>query len=188
MIKEIKIYPRFVMDNFALTGGLKFPYHDCLWDLISIYGDGEGPLLTPANEKIFKEIGMRHSISLNFWDITDRENYPNGILFNRTQAKQIVEMIKKIQKEKEDSILIVHCSAGISRSGAVGTFACDFCGLDYNKFIEENKCIMANPHVLRLLRKEAEMIPDFGTHDGVDKSEETGGIIIPPWVEVEEKK
>jgi len=169
MIKEIKIYSRFVMDNFAQTGGMDFPYHDRLWHLISIYGDGEGDLLTNDNVVVFQEMGCGHFLSLNFWDITSRENCPQGILFRKGQAKQIVEMIKHIQEEKEDSVLVAHCSAGISRSGAVGTFACDYCRLDYNGFMKQNPSLMANPHVLSLLRKEAGMTPDFGSYDGVDK-------------------
>ena len=39
---------------------------------------------------------------------------------------------KKIYKE--DITLIVHCSAGISRSGAVGTFVNQYLNLDTQKF------------------------------------------------------
>ena len=191
MIKEIKMYPRVAMEAFARTGGYfartggtNFPYLDRLWHLISIYGDGEGDLLTEENRSVFQEMGCRRFLSLNFWDITERAKYPNGILFRKSQAKEIVEMVKEIQKEEEDSVLVAHCSAGVSRSGAVGTFACDYCRLDYNEFMKQNPYLMANPHVLSLLRKEAGMIPDFGSHDGVDKTEETGGIIIPPWVKI----
>ena len=54
------------------------------------------------------------------------------------KAKQIINFIDKAQEDENDSVLVVHCQAGISRSGAVGTFACDYCGLDYNRFIKEN--------------------------------------------------
>ena len=159
------------MDNFARSGGLNFPYSDQLWHLISIYGDGDGELLTEENKDVFHNIGCRRFLSLSFWDITSREHHPQGILFRKTQAKEVVEMIKAIQEEKEDSILIAHCSAGISRSGAIGTFACDYCGLDYQEFIKENRYIMANPLVLKLLREEAGITPSFEWHDGVEDGE-----------------
>jgi len=181
MIKEIKIYPRYVMDQFAASGGMHFPYHDLPWHLISIYGDGEADLLTNENKKVFQEMGCRHFLSLNFWDIVKQTDLPPGIgiVFHKGQAKQTVDMIKKIQEEKEDSVLVAHCSAGISRSGAIGVFACDYCRLDYGEFMKKNPSLMANPYVLRLLRREAGMIPDFGSHDGIDPTEcERGDTIF----------
>ena len=71
----------------------------------------------------------------------------------------MVDFLDVIQKDEEDSILVAHCAAGISRSGAIGTFACDYCGLDYNEFIGSNSNIMANPHVLRVLSNVAGMTP-----------------------------
>ena len=178
MIKKIKIYNRFCMDNFARTGGLNFPYTDKLWHLISIYGDGDGELLTDDTKEIFSDLGCKHFLSLNFWDITNQVDYPSGILFHKGQAKKVIAMIKTIQEEKEDSILVAHCQAGISRSGAIGTFACDYCGLDYGEFLKENPYIMSNPQVLRLLRNEAGMNPTFEWHDGIDPYEPKPGEII----------
>lgn len=74
--------------------------------------------------------------------------------------------------------MIVHCHAGVSRSGAVATFSCDYCGLDYNEFIKGNRFIMANPHVLDVLRKKTRKNPVNGWHDGIDE-----GGIIPPWAQ-----
>ena len=80
-------------------------------------------------------------------------------------------------QDSSDSVLVVHCSAGISRSGAIGTFACDYCSMDYNVFIQNNIYIMANPYVLSVLRKGAGMIP-AGDHDGIDKDLSEGVVIV----------
>ena len=50
MIKKIKIFSRFNMENFLR--GMKFPYKGELWHLISIYGDGDGEFLNDQNKKI----------------------------------------------------------------------------------------------------------------------------------------
>lgn len=52
---------------------------------------------------------------------------------NENQAKQIVNFIIETHKQGKD--LFVHCTAGISRSGAVGLFANQY----INKFINKNE-------------------------------------------------
>ena len=78
---------------------------------------------------------------------------PTG-LFNEYKAKKLYEFIKA---NKDKSIAIVHCAAGISRSGAVGTFIYDLYGhVDFTEFKRTNPRIQPNQHVLKLLRKEQE--------------------------------
>ena len=184
MIKKVKIFNRFHMDNFVKTGGLNFPYYGQVWYLISIYGH-DGVLLDENAKRILTEMGCRGFLSLEFWDIVEKEfesvhnRYPDASLFSNNQAKQVVEFLGKIQKEKgEDSILVTHCHAGISRSGAIGTFTNDYCELDYDAFLKENPSIIANQYVLRLLKKAAGIIPSFGWHEGVDENKDDG-IIVP---------
>lgn len=50
---------------------------------------------------------------------------------------------------------IVHCEAGISRSGAVGTFICDISKTNYQDFMRENPHIYPNSRVLRMLNYNA---------------------------------
>ena len=85
-------------------------------------------------------------------------------LFSVSQAEEVITFINLIKDAEEDAVLVVHCDAGVSRSGAVGTFVCDYLGLDYNEFMSENKGIMPNPYVLKLLRETAGMNSySFGT-------------------------
>jgi len=173
MINEVKIYNRFNMDMFAKTGGLNFPYHNRPWYLISIYCDDD-LLLTEENKSVFKEMGCRLSLPLSFWDITDKQavkisegkdkhskRLQEGMtLFNTEQAKDVIGFIISCDQDDEtDGVLIVHCDAGISRSGAVGTFAVDFLHLDYEKFTKINPCLRPNYYVLRVLRNMAKMTP-----------------------------
>lgn len=176
MIKNIKVYPRYLIESYIEKEGTNFPFSN--WYLISIYGH-DYPLLTKANEKIMKNFGLLNSMQFEFWDINEqlyksiKSRYPDAVLFNEDIASDIVNFIKTINTHTKDSTLVIHCSAGISRSGAVGTFACDYYGLDYNNFIKSNPYIKANQYVLSLLRKVSGTFP-IATQNGiapVDKNE-----------------
>ena len=72
--------------------------------------------------------------------------------FSDEQAKQLFNFIK----ENENKDFIVHCSAGISRSGAVGYFINDYLDSDNEYFQRTNAHrIYPNGHVSRLLNKLA---------------------------------
>lgn len=163
VITQVKVCSRNTMDRLAFSD-FGYPKFGNVWHLISIHGDSER-LMSPEVVAIFKSLGMKEWLSQEFWDITDdpvlieqlRKSYPKYILFSRKQAKEIVDFINERQKEPEDSVLVCHCDAGISRSGAVATFACEACGLDYMKFKQMNPFIHPNHMVLRMLRKAAGM-------------------------------
>jgi len=171
MIKEIKIFNRFNMEMFVRMDGLNFPYKNRPWHLISIHsGD---IFASPFVENKLKSMGCMDILSLEFWDVTPRDfentkrDYSEAVIFDRKHARDIIDFITEANKLLADSALVLHCHAGISRSGAVATFACDFIGLDYVEFIRYNSNIFANPHVLRTLREEAGMVPVFKAHSGI---------------------
>ena len=85
-------------------------------------------------------------------DIQKKENKgPTGI-FNEYKAKKLYEFIKK---NKHKKLAIIHCGAGISRSGAIATFIFDLYGdTKYDEFKRKNPQIQPNQHILKLLRKE----------------------------------
>ena len=68
--------------------------------------------------------------------------------FTEEQAKILYSFIKA-HREKETCI--VHCMAGISRSGAVGTFVNGYCGGDWELFKRDNPMILPNARVHRML-------------------------------------
>ena len=73
----------------------------------------------------------------------------NEVAMNINQAKELFEFIKQnIHKES----CIVHCSAGISRSGAVGLFINEYLHQDCNEFKNINPQIQPNHHILTLMR------------------------------------
>jgi len=108
-----------------------------------------------------KAQGCKQIMSVQFDDLTDKHKdisvglgygkYRKSRLFQDTQACMIINFLKEV-KDKV-TILVVQCSAGISRSGAVGLFACRHLGLDEGKFREFNKNIGPNFYVLGVLNE-----------------------------------
>ena len=68
--------------------------------------------------------------------------------FSEKQANALFNFIKK-HRDKETCI--VHCMAGISRSGAVGTFVNGYAQGDWEKFKRDNPYIHPNGRVHRML-------------------------------------
>ena len=93
-------------------------------------------------------------IVLFFDDVETDIQTKHGIAkaFTNIQAKQLLQFIDR-NKDKESCI--VHCAAGISRSGAVGTFVNDYFKGDWFEFKKTNPYIHPNGLVFRLLKKAA---------------------------------
>lgn len=66
---------------------------------------------------------------------------------------QAVELVDFIVANKNKKQCIVHCTAGISRSGAIGMFINELYGEIYSEFIRKNSNIHPNTYILNLLRK-----------------------------------
>ena len=72
--------------------------------------------------------------------------------FNEYKAKKLYEFIKR---NKDKKLAVLHCGAGISRSGAVGAFIFDMYGTTtWDEFINKNKRIQPNTHILKLLHQQ----------------------------------
>ena len=105
-----------------------------------------------SREPYFKE-NHENVITLAFDDVEhddlDRE-FPVKA-FTKKQAKELFQFIKK---NRELEQCIVHCLAGISRSGAVGTFVNGYCGGNWELFKRINPHISPNARVERMLNQE----------------------------------
>lgn len=132
------------------------------WALISIYR-GLPLLNTFKRTEALKLLGCKDFLSLQFSDIEKPiDHVPfdeyEPILFNEKQARRIIAFIDKARQFAQT--LVVHCAAGISRSGAVGLFACRYLGLDENEFRETN-IISPNMHVLSVLNEVSGVNKDY---------------------------
>ncbi len=133
-----------------------------LWALISIYHNPEKPVIKNAVDvSILKIAGCDKILSVCFGDYTSNEvidlsnKYRTADkhlnIITEDQAKDIFNFIKDLKNDDQIKTLVVHCKAGISRSGAVGLYACRYYGLDEREFMRENSAIIPNFYVYGIL-------------------------------------
>jgi rhodanese-related sulfurtransferase len=102
------------------------------------------------SEPIFKDNHL-NVLHLKFDDVEiDINEDVKAKSITKEQAKEIVDFL---YKNKDKELLFVHCTSGISRSGAVGLFALDYFNGDKEHFKTYNKHICLNQKVLRLLKQ-----------------------------------
>ena len=110
----------------------------------------------PFSENFFNH---PHLLTLTFDDICNEPETPedqgNTVLFNEAMAQQIMRFV-----DDGELPLLVHCTAGISRSGAVGEVLNWYFNryLEYNAkddeyFVQNNRQIMPNTIVRRIMLK-----------------------------------
>jgi predicted protein tyrosine phosphatase len=87
---------------------------------------------------------------LNLW-FNDSEEYnphTETVLFDEDMADKVVEFVERNKDAKQ---WLLHCTAGISRSGAVGGFVADYLGVSYLDYKKANPKICPNALVSKLL-------------------------------------
>lgn len=87
-----------------------------------------------------------------FFDDVEKDLLHKGIIIKAMTIDQGKHVIEFFERNKDKTSLIVHCAAGISRSGAIGTFAQEYFNTDIVKFKSDNKYIHPNSLVMTILR------------------------------------
>ena len=160
MIKEIIVLSKMYAE--LLCYGIDVPKNK--WILISICSDKKDAMIrSNCVKKQLEKWGCVSWISLAFDDITKdlykkiKQKRPDVMakLFSKKDAKLIIDFLKKHKDNDEELTLITHCHAGVSRSGAVGWFACNMLGLDKNIFLQKNRTLYPNKHILQTLESLA---------------------------------
>ena len=135
---NIKIYARTYFENRIGTANEKRILCECR--IISINDAFIHPEPPP-----FSKCFLRHpNLLVLFFDDVETEKLG---AFSNEQAKKIVDFIH----QDTSSPLLIHCTAGISRSGAVGLAIAERFGC-VEFFLSENPDIMPNQFVLQKLR------------------------------------
>lgn len=105
--------------------------------------------INDSGEKSYFLKEHKNVLILHFDDIEhEKEGYK---CFDIYDAERIIEFAE----ENINKNFIIHCTAGISRSGAVGTFLFNnYCKYSILKFNDDNKYISPNNLVLNILNNE----------------------------------
>ena len=143
MIREIQTYPRSFVE--AYWEPMALDPHVALISIIDsnsepVVPDGYGP----------------NVLTVKFDDVNP-DGWPSGadyVTMSDSQADKIVKFILSHDADEVRKRLVIHCLVGVSRSGAVATFAQQVCkGADMEYFMANNRHIMPNVHVQRALHR-----------------------------------
>lgn len=93
----------------------------------------------------------KNVLNLVFDDVNDDKEWKKCKVFNEEIANKIIDFLETTNTN--DCQFIIHCAAGVSRSGAVGEFVSDFIKMKYSDFKRKNPHICPNKTVSRILRK-----------------------------------
>ena len=133
------------------------------WALISIHRNPIKPIIKNDQDiATLKYKGCEKVLSVCFGDYTDRDldlyskvykNAESHInLITIDVAKSIVDFIESLKGCEDIKTLVVQCKAGISRSGAVGLYACRYLGLDEDDYLKNSR-VIPNFYVYGMLSK-----------------------------------
>jgi predicted protein tyrosine phosphatase len=131
-----------------------FDYINTYDELYNIAFISINDTIGPYSESPLKNINNISKLILHFDDVIE-DNQPsptnrtnNTRSFRLAQAQQILSFIE----DNKNKNFIVHCVAGISRSGAVGTFISNYLdNVDYEFFKKYNTQIAPNIFILTSL-------------------------------------
>ncbi len=148
MINRIFVVPKLLLQRFVAQHPSLLEAHF----VISICDPDEARPLPNEHS---------HLLNLTFCDIApedipeqQRQRFP---VMSPEDADNVVSALKRWHDMSLRGNLIVQCHAGISRSGAVGTFANELLGLSTEQFQKEHPWVEPHPYVLNLLRVAARL-------------------------------
>ena len=142
-MKQIKALPKIVFDGRFSNELLKYY---SFAGFISI--------LDCDNSEVKYDIDIENFLQVKMWDIEENW-FENSVLkYEKPSDIELGRIVDFINKNKDKSVFIIHCSAGISRSGAVATFFYDkfLKEIDKEVFRRENKFIRPNLYILNRLK------------------------------------
>jgi len=183
MIRHIYVFPREVIATVIRN---QETISSLSWALISIYSSPPEQLVTDDKVELMHRMNCKSILNLCFGDVTKeqferiKDVTPKALdhglrLFDETDAQKILDFVKVVNDEPIGT-LVVHCDAGISRSGAVGLFISRLLGLDEKEFRKTNRIIHPNNYVYGVLTEVSGMNKDYEKYWEKELRDENGRI------------
>jgi predicted protein tyrosine phosphatase len=143
-MKQIRALPKMVFDE-RFTNEL-FKYYSFA-AFISI--------LDCDNFERKFDTNIENFLQVKMWDIEEDVFEKGDLKYEKPNETELIRIVNFINKHQEKTAFIIHCSAGISRSGAVATFLYDkfFTEIEKAVFRRENKFIRPNLYILKRLKE-----------------------------------
>lgn len=142
-MKQIQAIPKLVFDKHFTHKEFKYYDYACFISILDI----------DNNEQKF-DTTIDNFLQVKMWDIEKDLFENNELKYEKPSEKELKRIVEFINKHKDKTVFIVHCSAGISRSGAVATFIKEkfMSEVDKENFMKENKFIQPNLYILNRLK------------------------------------
>jgi predicted protein tyrosine phosphatase len=137
--------------NMGLREAEKFKPDEELSDTVCV------SITEPANKRGYGHLanisqGYVGILRLQFEDYDSlRLHPPDSVLFTETQAKMVAEFVTRHRGEN----ILVHCAAGISRSGAI----VDAILQAFPEYEDRGKTRFPNGHVRSLMKRALGLVP-----------------------------
>lgn len=143
--KQIFTISKSAFENKFTNNDIKSYFNSCF---ISV--------LDPDNFEFKFNTNMNNFLQVKMWDIEyDIFNEKGELIYQKPQDEEIKKIVDFINKNKDKNSFIIHCSAGISRSGAIARFIKEKFPNEVNDnlFNKNNKHIMPNLYIFNRLKE-----------------------------------
>jgi predicted protein tyrosine phosphatase len=143
-MKQIKTLPKLIFDKKFSNKDFIYYNYACFISILDIDND----------EQNF-ELSIDNFLQDKMW-VIEKDIFENDIIvYEKPSDIELKKIVDFVNKHNDKRVFLVHCSAGISRSGAVATFIKDkfINEVDMNKFLIENKFICPNLYILKRLKE-----------------------------------
>lgn len=111
-------------------------------------------ILDEDNEEKKHDCSLPNFLQVKMWDVEKDLEDMNGRQYEKPSDEELQKIVDFIDSHKDKFYFVVHCSAGISRSGAVARYILERFE-DSNKewFNQQNKFIQPNLYILKRLKE-----------------------------------
>lgn len=112
-------------------------------------------ILDPDNNEQKFDNSIENFLQVKMWDIEEDLFENSELKYEKPNNTELQKIVDFINKHKDKYVFIIHCSAGISRSGAVARFIYEkyHDEVDKNEFDKMNKNIQPNLFILNKLKQ-----------------------------------
>lgn len=141
-MKQINAISKSVFDKHFTDKEFKWYDYACFISILD----------TDNNEQKFDK-AIDNFLQVKMWDVEDDLFENDKVRYEKPSDDELKKIVTFVNKHKDKTVFIIHCSAGISRSGAVARFIENkfIDEVDREKFNSENKQIQPNLYILKRL-------------------------------------
>ena len=110
-MKKILALPKYIFESNFTNKEIEYYSYACFISILDL----------DNNENKYNK-NLDNFLQVKMWDI-EQDVYLDGKLkYSKPSTTEIKRIVWFINKHKDKSVFIIHCSAGISRSGAVAMY------------------------------------------------------------------